>query len=861
MNPDGVISCPDTAAALVDQETDGTGTIAALRRDLERSRRENVKLQTRLAQMEGLFAHVADAFFVVECDGQIVDVNPAASTLLGYSKQELLAMCPWDFVTSASRDEILESIENLKGGTPLPLQRICRTKSGEEMVMALSLKRSDFCGRDLIVVTGRDVTREERAAADLDKALKEIKRAEIELRTIVDAIPAHAWCSREDGYNIYCNQQWLDYSGLTQETARGWSYRDFIHPDDVEAYVAKWNEVSVTGAVIEGEVRFRRHDGEYRWFLVQAVRVRDENGRVTKWFGTNTDINDRKRAELLRAAEKRTFEMISDGDCLQEVLTSLCKSIDVQISPSVTIILLADPDGKRLWPTAGPLVPREWISAISPILIGVELGLCGTAASLKKRVIVPDVATDQNWTDRYRDLAIANGIRAGCSEPILTSDNQLLGVFAFYCSEARAPTESDLALVEGGARIALIAIERQRSLEALRASERLAREQAEVLTQALDAIATETNPDKIVEHVLRTVITQLEADSDSVWLMDAASGLMTFKFGVEDGRFKTNSEPAIAAITPSMPVQTFAPWEEVFRTGKPNMMEDIWEFPEFPWRAHVLARGIVAYLWIPMLIASKVEGVIGVRFKQKRVFRPEELELAQSLANQAMLAIQLARLSAQTRKAAIIEERNRMARDIHDTLAQGFTGVILHTEAAEEAMSRNRLEAVSGHLRGVGEIARDGLREARRSVRALRPLALEEQKLAEAMKEMITKSTLGTAVQTTFTLQGEVLEFPPEFETNILRIGQEALTNALRHAHSRKFDVLLAFGERELRLTMCDNGCGFEQDSKSSGFGLRGMAERVESMGGQFSIQSAMGKGTTISVNIPLPTSTEPENL
>ena len=857
MNHDGVIQCPDQAA--LNGEADGTGTVAALQLELERSRRKLGQLQDQLAQTEGLIAHVADAIFVVEHEGRIVDANPAASALLGYTREEFLTMCPWNFVTSVPRGEILATIESLKNGEPLAVKRVCRAKNGEEKVMALRLRRNDVGGRDLVMVTARDVTQEQHAAANLENALKEIKRSEIELRAIVDALPAHAWCSREDGYNIYCNQQWLDYSGLTQETARGWSYRDKLHPDDVGAFVSKWNEVSKTGAPMDAEVRFRRHDGVYRWFLIRAVPVRDASGNIVKWFGTNTDIDDRKRTELLRATERRALEMIADGASLTDILNQLCSSIDVQVSPSVTTVLLTDPDGKRLWPTAGPRVPREWISTISPVPIAVEAGLCGTAACVKKRVIVTDVATDPNWPDSYRDLAIRNGIRAGWSQPILTKENQVLGTFAFYSSESRMPTEADLALIEGGARIALIAIERQRSLEALQASERLARGQAEALTLVLDALSRETDPDQTVEHVLRTVTAQLVAHSSSVWLRDEASGLMVFEFALEEGKFKTKTEATIAKISPSLPVHAIIPWPEIFRTGKPSVLEDIREGPDFPWRAHVLAQGIVTILVVPMMVVGEVQGVIGVRFTQKRTFRVEELELAKALANQAMLAIQLARLSTQSRQSAIIEERNRMARDIHDTLAQGFTGVILHTEAAEEAMSRKRMDVVSGHLRGAGEIARDGLREARRSVRALRPLALEEKKLAQALEELILKLTVGTAVQATFKLQGEPRDLPPETETNFLRIGQEALTNAIRHARPTKIDVLLAFSERELRLSMCDNGCGFDPNLKSSGFGLQGMAERAEGMGGQFSIQSASGKGTTISVTIPLPVPTEPE--
>jgi formate hydrogenlyase transcriptional activator len=159
--------------------------------------------------------------------------------------------------------------------------------------------------------------------------------------------------------------------------------------------------------------------------------------------------------------------MIADGASLKEVLTHLCDSIDVQVSPSVTSVLLMEGDGKHLVLTAGPKVPPEWVCSLGPVPVAPDAGLCGTAASLKTRVIVTDVATEPNWHDEYRDLAIRNGIRAAWSEPILTKDNQVLGTFALYSSESRVPTDVDLRLIEGAGRIALIAIERQRSQEAL----------------------------------------------------------------------------------------------------------------------------------------------------------------------------------------------------------------------------------------------------------------------------------------------------------------------------------------------------------------------------------------------------------
>ncbi len=198
----------------------------------------------------------------------------------------------------------------------------------------------------------------------------------------------------------------------------------------------------------------------------------------------------------------------------------------------------------------------------------------------------------------------------------------------------------------------------------------------------------------------------------------------------------------------------------------------------------MLSLGVITILVVPMLIAGQVEGVIGIRFTRQRSFRTEEMELAQALAHQAMLALQLRRLSRQSRQAAVAAERNRMARDIHDTLAQGFTGVIMQLEAAEEAMSQSLASKAEEHVTRAGELAREGLGEARRSVRALRPRALDQKDLCEALEDLIQKMTTGTLVQAEFKVQGEPRELPLEWEENLLRIGQEVLTNVLRHAQA-----------------------------------------------------------------------------
>src|SRR5713101_327788 len=305
---------------------------------------------------------------------------------------------------------------------------------------------------------------------------------------IIDAIPTLAWCAEPGGANEFLNRRWHDYTGLSVEEGLGWGWKTAIHPDDLGRLTGKWQTLLEEGEPGESEARLRRSDGLYRWFLFQVEPLRDETGQVVQWYGTATDIEDRKRAESLRAAEKRTLEMIADGASLKDILSDLCRSIDVQASPGFSTILLMDPDGKRLWHAAGPLVPRGWLPAITPRPIGPREGCCGAAAYLKKRVIVTDVLTDPVWTDKHRGLAIQNGIRAAWSEPILTKDGQVLGTFALYSPEPRVPTVADLELIEAAGNIALIAISRQRSQEALRKSEAELRRITDAIPQCITVI-------------------------------------------------------------------------------------------------------------------------------------------------------------------------------------------------------------------------------------------------------------------------------------------------------------------------------------------------------------------------------------
>jgi formate hydrogenlyase transcriptional activator len=222
---------------------------------------------------------------------------------------------------------------------------------------------------------------------------------------------------------------------------------------------------------------------------------------------TTTYIDDWKRAESLLTTERRTLEMIAGGAGLTDILENLCGAIDAQSPDVMSSVLLMDPDGKRLWPTAGRRVPKEWNSAITPLPIGPRMGSCGTAALRKERVINSDIASDPLWSgspaEEYREIALRNSVRAAWSQPIISKAGEVIGTFAMYYAEPKSPSASDLRLIEGASHIALIATEAERSRTLLKkAFEELekSKSQLETIINTIPTVAWRGQPDGSINY-------------------------------------------------------------------------------------------------------------------------------------------------------------------------------------------------------------------------------------------------------------------------------------------------------------------------------------------------------------------------
>ncbi|PYJ43971.1 MAG: hypothetical protein DME80_07485 [Verrucomicrobia bacterium] len=394
--------------------------------------------------------------------------------------------------------------------------------------------------------------------------------------------------------------------------------------------------------------------------------------------------------------------------------------------------------------------------------------------------------------------------------------------------------------------------ESKRAEEALRASEQVARGQVEALAQSLDVLATAPAPDKFIGQMLSTIGRLLNAQSVTLWLFDESNDSLVLRL-MADGRNVAAPDPEHPFMKDPMSWKQNPAIQELLFTAGPVVCEDIETDPRVnaEYREYLKRKGGKRFLAVPILVRGQVRGFVGIRHSDRAAYRPEEIELTQALAHQVMLAIQLNELADQGQRAAVFEERNRMARDIHDTLAQGFTGVIVQLEAAEDAFSCGCRKEANDHLHRAGELARRSLSEARRSVHALRPQALQEHNFWDALKGIIKNTTFGTALHTKFEAHGKPPELPRPWQENLLHIGQEALTNTLKYAHARNFETRLSYKARELCLELRDDGHGFRVKERHDGVGLTGMRERVEQMGGELKISSSRGKGTKITVVLP----------
>jgi signal transduction histidine kinase len=364
------------------------------------------------------------------------------------------------------------------------------------------------------------------------------------------------------------------------------------------------------------------------------------------------------------------------------------------------------------------------------------------------------------------------------------------------------------------------------------------------MSDAVLAIARERSVDTVLQRIVHSARELVSARYAALGVPDGQGNFARF---ITSGM----TEDEIAAMGP-LP-RTHGLLGAMLESEESHRTPDIRLDPRFRgwWpAAHPIMR---SFLGVPIVGGDGVVGAFYLTDKEGDAeFTAADQELIEMLAPHAALAMENARLSERSRELSIVEERNRLARDLHDSLVQKLFGVVLAAKSASTLLDRDAADA-RAQVDRLGELAQDAISELRSLVFQLRPAAIETEGLGEALRKHVEVLRRVHATEVSLQLTGTP-RLRPGVDDEVFRIAQEALHNALRHARADRIEVRLREDGEALALSISDDGLGFDPGAvslRARRLGLTSMEERARELGGRLSISSSPGAGTSVRLEVP----------
>jgi len=486
----------------------------------------------------------------------------------------------------------------------------------------------------------------------------------------------------------------------------------------------------------------------------------------------------------------------------------------------------------------------------------LETAMAGKQISLDQPVFF---SVDEYPEGQLKQFIIAEGLKRMIGVP-LAAKGKVVGGLVLNSRWDRVLTQEEGSLLIAIGRQIGLAIENARLLEREkigRADADRRREVAEGLREMLSVL----NSNRPLQETLNFIVSQacrlIGSDAASLLQTEPLGGVLRIRAScgldpeyVAQVQFSPGRGGAGRALAAQEPV-TVPDAGAFVESQKREMSAEYAE--EVAGLRLMVSRGFRALLSVPLIVQGEGYGGITLYYRQPRNFSDEEVLVATSLASQAALAIQNARLRGQAEQAAVFAERNRLARELHDSVTQSLYSVTLYAEAAARHLQGNQTAEAAEHLRELGGTAREALREMRLLIFELAPPALEKGSLVDALQIRLDAVESRGGMSVSYNVEGTE-RLDPRVRQELYQIAQEALNNTLKHSRAHAVRILLRFGEEEARLEISDDGVGFEFDQaqSSGGIGMRSMRERVERIGGGLTVDSAPGRGTCVSVVAPM---------
>jgi PAS domain S-box-containing protein len=628
-----------------------------------------------------------------------------------------------------------------------------------------------------------------------------------------------------DGRYIAANLALQKMLGYSEEELQRFSALELTHQEDrvaTEAILAESAEGQRRDYRIEK--RYRRKDDSVIWADLSSTLV-PATGSAAAFFATVVvDITERKRAEQeLRESEQRLQDIVDNTTAVVFV-----KDLDLRY-------LLVNREYERRH-----RVQRDEIRGRTDF-----------------DILPHDVAEALRENDRQ---VIEAGVPIQFEETVPSDGGERVYVSSKFLLRNRAGKSyaicgvaTDITELKRVGEMQA-ALARERELFAQQRATELAKAN-EVLRGCLDALASVPELDDFLGQVMAAITRQLGAVSSLLRVRNFEQNTLPVELVFQNGRVMTPDEAKFPTTWRSLSLvkQRAATFLDQ-PTTVVRILDPHSPLPE-ALRFYLLGLGVKTLLIIPLTLGGQANGQLSLRFIEERNFDPEELEIARALAIQASLAIHLTRLAKTARQSAILEERNQLAAEIHDALAQSFTGISMQLGVAGEQLAAKEGDPFR-QIQRANEIAKFGLAEARRSILSLRSSAIEESGLTATLQRLVEHSNVAGRLRCDFRSDNIPEEsLPPRIQHELLRFAQEAISNAVRHATPTVVSVTLRWEPPNLILEVKDNGSGISSASleRSEGFGLRNMRTRASQIHGQLVIQAVAGHGTSIVLTVPIP--------
>ena len=699
-----------------------------------------------------------------------------------------------------------------------------------------------------------------------DEALKESERM---LSTLISNLPGMAYrgYSDQDRTMEFVSHGSIELTGYHPEELVGdqrVAYGDLIHPDDREEM---WEDVQ--SALREHrpfEITYRivTERGE-RWVSERGQGVYSPQGVLEALEGFVSDITERvaARRHLEQRVEERTHELstllevshnVASTLELQPLLGLILDQLGSVVGYDAASVLVLEEDQLKIVAYRGPIPVEE---ALDIRFAMEEAEVNRTVVRRGEPVLIPDVRGDGDLAAAFRETAgeeletTFGYIRSWMGVPLIIKE-QPIGMLAIDHSEPDYYTQERAELAQAFASQAATAMENARLYEA--EQERLEEsERRREVAEGLRDILTVLNTDRPLMEVLNTIVQQ------ACRLLRSQAGVM-YSIDVEEGTYRAEATchmpDEFEGIGPMPLIDTepnratlerrpFAIADIQARLEKVDPVE-LSRHPSLQSWVALVGDRFRSSLSVPIVIRDEVYGDMSLLYEERRDFSDEEISLATTLADQAALAIENARLRVEVEKSAAAAERSRLARDLHDAVTQTLFSASLIADVLPRLWEKSP-EQGRQRLGELRELTRGALAEMRTLLLELRPAALTDTEMTELLRQLGESITGRARVPVDVQITGDC-QLPVEVKVALYRIAQESLNNVAKHAGASQATVRLRC-EADVALEISDDGSGFDVDAvppESLGLGI--MRERAKDIGADLSVTSSVEEGTRVHV-------------